>query len=359
MSTAGSDRATNDKVHEGQSEQNMTTYNNRASYDTNNRKKQKFMIISDYQVVEQIGKGGFAEVFKVESIKQPGQFFAMKMSKKMPPHTNVADFERYSTYSFFMKEWGAYNSLSFGRRDENGVNVADFGIPKIYEKGILKMSSSGLYPYIVMQLLGPALSTFLKPGQGLPIHKFVKFGVQIIQSIQYIHSKTMVHRDIKPSNMCLSIGSEETRVYLVDMGFVKSAPSSLEYEGGEREDFVGTPDYASDNSLRGRLQGYKDDIEQLGYTMLELLLGDLPWSVAVPYGSKSGWSSRQLNQMADRKQEEIRRLKEAELIPQFFNQWMQHTDSLTVFQKPNYDYLIRLVQNLPTQTPIQNVFHKK
>eukprot|EP01024_Parvocaulis_polyphysoides_P024363 TRINITY_DN22328_c1_g1_i1.p1 TRINITY_DN22328_c1_g1~~TRINITY_DN22328_c1_g1_i1.p1 ORF type:complete len:358 (-),score=40.80 TRINITY_DN22328_c1_g1_i1:216-1289(-) len=351
-------RSLNDQLHEQQQLSNLTTFQNRSNYDSSDRKKQKIFTVSDYKVVTQIGKGGFAEVYKVESLKEQGQFFAMKLSKKMPIHTDQEDFDRYATYNFFMKEWRAYERLAYGRKDENGVNAGDFGIPKIFEKGVLKMGMSGLYPYMIMQLLGPALSSFLKAGSGLPLDSFVKLGEQIIKSIQYIHSKGMVHRDIKPSNMCMSTEMMEIRVYLVDMGFVKVAPVPEEYDEDESEDFVGTPDYASENSLRGKLQGYKDDIEQLGFTMLELILGDLPWSIAVPYGSKSGWSSKQLNLMADNKQAEILRLQNAGYLPEFWIKWMEHVNTLSVFDKPNYQLLIDLVRSVPNET-IKNMFHKK
>jgi hypothetical protein len=46
---------------------------------------------------------------------------------------------------------------------------------------------------------------------------------------------------------------------------------------GEKKDFVGTPDYASSAALLGRRTGYRDDCEALGYTLLELCLGEMPW----------------------------------------------------------------------------------
>ena len=42
--------------------------------------------------------------------------------------------------------------------------------------------------------------------------------------------------------------------------------------------FGGTPDYASSHSLRGGKVGTADDMESLGYTLLELHAGDLPWA---------------------------------------------------------------------------------
>ena len=43
--------------------------------------------------------------------------------------------------------------------------------------------------------------------------------------------------------------------------------------------YVGTPDYSSKSSLLGTRQGPSDDLESLGFSLLELVLGDLPWRV--------------------------------------------------------------------------------
>ena len=52
-------------------------------------------------------------------------------------------------------------------------------------------------------------------------------------------------------------------------GFVKDLPGP----GHLRDTFVGTPDYASVNALLGSRQGAADDIESLGYALLEMYLG--------------------------------------------------------------------------------------
>jgi hypothetical protein len=44
-------------------------------------------------------------------------------------------------------------------------------------------------------------------------------------------------------------------------------------------EFVGTPDYASSAALMGMRPGPGGDLEALGFTLLELALGELPWWV--------------------------------------------------------------------------------
>ncbi len=46
---------------------------------------------------------------------------------------------------------------------------------------------------------------------------------------------------------------------------------------GERHSFVGTPDFAATAALLGGRTGLRDDCEALGYALLDLALGDIPW----------------------------------------------------------------------------------
>jgi hypothetical protein len=57
-------------------------------------------------------------------------------------------------------------------------------------------------------------------------------------------------------------------------GFAKEAPKNRE-EQHLTDQFVGTPDYASCSALMGRRQRAKDDIESLGYSLLEMYLGEV------------------------------------------------------------------------------------
>jgi hypothetical protein len=42
-------------------------------------------------------------------------------------------------------------------------------------------------------------------------------------------------------------------------------------------EFVGTPDFAATAALHSQRPGLRDDLEALGYTLLELSLGTVPW----------------------------------------------------------------------------------
>lgn len=64
--------------------------------------------------------------------------------------------------------------------------------------------------------------------------------------------------------------------------FCRALPSPLSprwdpSRAGRPYEFVGTPDFAAAAVLTGQRPGLRDDLEALGYTLLELALGELPW----------------------------------------------------------------------------------
>jgi serine/threonine protein kinase len=103
----------------------------------------------------------------------------------------------------------------------------------------------------------------------------------MIQILQHIHSKNFVHRDVKPDNFIMGLGPNNKFVYIIDLGFAKAYkdPRTLaNIPISQKKGMTGTARYASINALKGFSQSRRDDLESLGYTIIELAKGCLPWS---------------------------------------------------------------------------------
>uniref|UniRef100_A0A7S4NIP7 Casein kinase I n=1 Tax=Odontella aurita TaxID=265563 RepID=A0A7S4NIP7_9STRA len=126
----------------------------------------------------------------------------------------------------------------------------------------------------------------------------------LVSLVEAIHNQNLIFVDIKPDNFMLAQPASKRshtcsdacrRLRMIDFGLVENFRSRT--AGGHRENafpngqFVGTPVYSSLNVLEGHTASRRDDIEALGYVMLELILklldgggedsdkgSPLPWS---------------------------------------------------------------------------------
>jgi len=139
------------------------------------------------------------------------------------------------------------------------------------------------YNIMAMDLLGPSLEVMLdRCDRSMSLETVVKLGRQMLDCLEYIHSKDYIHRDLKPNNFCLGHGDRAAKVFCIDFGLAKRyrSPAMLKhahipFRGGLP--FVGTVRYASVGAQLGEEQSRRDDLQALGYVFLYLLSGTLPW----------------------------------------------------------------------------------
>ena len=105
----------------------------------------------------------------------------------------------------------------------------------------------------------------------------------MLKILKDVHQCGVLHRDLKPHNICFKLKKESQiqSVHLIDYGLSKVFRESS--NGGEHIEFkksnfmVGSIRYCSLNSHRGYELSRRDDLESLGYNIIYLLKGTLPW----------------------------------------------------------------------------------
>jgi serine/threonine protein kinase len=139
---------------------------------------------------------------------------------------------------------------------------------------------------MLMDLLGSSLEDlFAESGKRLTLRTVLQLGEQILDRIEFMHEKNILHRDIKPDNFLMGAGKNAHLVYIVDFGLSKKfiqesktliyADKHIPYKEGK--ELTGTARYASINTHMGIEQSRRDDIESIGYVLMYLLRGILPW----------------------------------------------------------------------------------
>ncbi len=205
------------------------------------------MYISDrYEIIEKIGSGGMADVYKAKCHRL-NRYVAIKILKQ----------EHSDDKTFIMKFRGEAQSAA-GLSHPNIVSVYDVG------------EDDGLH-YIVMELVeGITLKKFIEKKGRLEIREAVGIAIQIAQGLEKAHSNHIIHRDIKPQNIMIS---REGKVKVADFGIAKAVSNNTYSQNA-----IGSVHYLSPEQARGGYCDEKSDIYSLGVTLYEMLTGRLPFA---------------------------------------------------------------------------------
>jgi hypothetical protein len=208
-----------------------------------------------YQVLEKIGEGAFAYVFRAREVAA-GRDVALKVLKE--PYRQVRD-----VVERFQREVFAVASVS----SPHVVSLLDFGF--LQDEF-----------FIVMEFVrGPSLRQLLVHTPWAPEDALVVLG-QVAHALQAAHQREIVHRDLKPENVMLVEREGTWQAKVLDFGFAKLAEMerTLGLEPITRVGYCfGTPQYLSPEQIRGGTLDGGADLFALGVIAYEMIAGQRPW----------------------------------------------------------------------------------
>lgn len=202
----------------------------------------------------------------------------------------------------------------------------------------------GDYNVLVMDLLGPSLEDLHQMcGRQFSLKTVLMLAEQLITRFEYIHSRHLIHRDVKPNNLLMGIGKHAGEVNVIDFGLSKRyidprTGKHIKYKEGKN--LTGTARYASINTHIGIEQSRRDDLESLGYVLLYLIRGSLPWQ-----GLKAANKKQKYDKIRDKKLE-VLVSDLCQGLPDEFVKYITYTRSLRFDEKPDYDYLRIIFRDL-------------
>lgn len=204
--------------------------------------------VGGYEITREIGRGGMGVVCEAAQ-SGTGRRVALKLlSPKVEPTPE--------TLERFVREGRLAASLSHPR----STFVFDAGV----EQGL---------PYIAMELMpGRTLRELVEQEGPQPVARSVDYLLDAIEGLEAAHAAGVVHRDIKPSNCFLDA---DGRVKIGDFGLSKSLvdDSALTRTGA----FMGTPQFAAPEQIRGGAIDERTDVYALGATLFYLIAGRAPF----------------------------------------------------------------------------------
>ncbi|XP_064959393.1 casein kinase 1-like protein 2 isoform X4 [Musa acuminata AAA Group] len=268
-----------------------------------------------FRLGRKIGSGSFGEIYLGTNI-QTNEEVAIKLENVKTKHPQL------------LYESKLYKILQGGT-----------GIPNVRWFGV-----EGDYNVLVMDLLGPSLEDLFNfCSRKLSLKTVLMLADQMINRVEFVHSKSFLHRDIKPDNFIMGLGRRANQVYIIDFGLAKkyrdtSTHQHIPYR--ENKNLTGTARYASVNTHLGIEQSRRDDLESLGYVLMYFLRGSLPWQ-----GLKAGTKKQKYEKISEKKvATSIEALCRG--YPSEFASYFHYCRSLRFEDKPDYGYLKRLFRDL-------------
>ena len=201
-----------------------------------------------YEIVEILGEGGMAFVYKAKD-KQLQRNVAIKTLK--PNYVNQEKFVD-----------------RFRREAQTAANLNHPNIVQIYDWGIEDE------PNFVMEYIeGNTLTSIITGNKTVGLNDILYIGSQVANGLKEAHKHGLVHRDIKPGNIMIT---PDGKVKVTDFGIVslQNEESDITKTGA----VLGTASYISPEQAQGKPVSFESDLYSLGTVLYELIVGSPPFT---------------------------------------------------------------------------------
>ena len=269
-------------------------------------------IYKKYKPLQKIGHGSFGDVYLTKRIKDE-KLFAMKVEK------NNLKNKYLETEAYFL------------------LILQGFGFPKFISYGRAKNCN-----ILIETLLNKNLYELMKNQKKLNLKDVCLIGIQILDRLEWIHSKNIIYRDIKPQNFL--IGKDDPNIiYIIDFGLCKKYRSSktgkhiLPRNTGLLH---GTINFSSVYVLSKKEPSRRDDLISLGYMLIYLYKGSLPWELEM----------KEFNYQILKKILYLKRTNSNGTLfnnmPKEFAEYINYNNNLKFEEDPDYKYLRSLFNKI-------------
>ena len=205
-----------------------------------------------YTILEHIGEGGMAIVYKAQDSKTD-HLVAVKVLRK-----EFSDNEEY--VARFKREVEAASKMTH----HNIVNLLDVGE---YEN----------HRYLVMEhVQGQTLKEYMSLKEKVPVHIAFQITIRILSALQHAHSKGIIHRDIKPQNILID---QEGHVKIADFGIARVTGTDTL---SQKDKVLGSAHYLSPEQAQGLEVTEASDIYSTAIVLYEMLTKHVPFDGESP-----------------------------------------------------------------------------
>jgi serine/threonine protein kinase len=205
--------------------------------------------IGVYTLVKRLGRGGFGEVWLAD---RHGKFATTQVAVKLPLDEQVDHAAIEQEAQLWAKASGHPNVLPIIEADEYDGQI------------------------VIVSEYAPdgSLEQWLRQNGKMPFEKAVQTTIQILDGLEFLHSRNIIHRDLKPANILL----QGTTPRLADFGISRALKTTV---ASQSQNISGTFSYMSPEALDGK-RSMQTDIWSVGVNLYQLLTGTLPFPHTEP-----------------------------------------------------------------------------
>ncbi len=203
---------------------------------------------SKYEILEELGKGGMAVVYKAIH-RNLNRIVALKIIHKNLIHDDET-------------------VLRFRREAQLGASLLHPNIVMVFDEGRIEDTI-----YMSLEFLeGDDLHKLIKQKGRLSLKETLDIIIPLAEALDYVHRRNLVHRDIKSSNIFLT---KSKRSVLTDFGiaYARESESNLTRAG----EVIGTPEFMSPEQASGAKVDGRSDLFSLGIVIYQCLAGRVPF----------------------------------------------------------------------------------
>jgi non-specific serine/threonine protein kinase/serine/threonine-protein kinase len=214
--------------------------------------------IGPFRVLRLLGEGGMGRVYEAEQSAPVQRRVAVKLTH--------AGLDNARVVARFHAERQALAVLDH-------PNIA-----RIFEAG----SHSDGRPWFAMELVDGIPITEWASSHDLGLRARLELLLPVCDAIGHAHRKGVIHRDLKPSNILVSDIDGKAMPKIIDFGIAKALHGDSADDATHAGELIGTPEYMSpEQASLGAIDiDTRSDVYALGLVLFELLVGQLPLTVA-------------------------------------------------------------------------------
>ncbi len=214
-------------------------------------------LVGRYQIISNLGGGGFGETFVAYDTHLPGS--PQCVVKKLKPQANDP------------------TTLQTARRlfDTEAQVLYKLGIHERIPQLLAYFEENQEFYLVQEYIYGHDLDEEIKPGKPISQNQVISLLQEILEILEFVHQQKVIHRDINPRNILRN--DKDGKLVLIDFGAVKQITTQLVSPANQTQITVaiGTPGYIPGEQAQGEPK-YSSDIYALGIMSITALTGLSP-----------------------------------------------------------------------------------